>query len=45
MADETLNIEDYSEYEEYDISDIVIEKNDEDINNIMKHYKKKNKEL
>ena len=41
MADETLNIEDYSEYEEYDISDIVIEKNDEDINNIMKHYKKK----
>ena len=41
MADETLNIEDYSEYEEYDISDIVIEKNDEDINNIMKHYQKK----
>ena len=41
MTDETLNIEDYLEYEEYDISDIVIEKNDEDINNIMKHYKKK----
>ena len=40
-GEETLNNEDYSEYEEYDISDIVIEKNDEDINNIMKHYKKK----
>ena len=41
MTDETSDIELYSEYEEYDISDIVIEKNDEDINNIMKHYKKK----
>ena len=41
MTDETLDIEDYPEYEEYEISDIVIEKNDEDINNIMKHYKKK----
>ena len=41
MTDETSDIELYEEYEEYDISDIVIEKNDEDINNIMKHYKKK----
>lgn len=44
MTDETSDIELYSEYEEYDISDIVIEKNDEDINNIMKHYKKKLKD-
>ena len=41
MNDETIDIELYSEYDEYDISDIIIEENDEDINNIMKHYKKK----
>ena len=41
MNDETIDIESYSEYDEYDISDIIIEENDEDINNIMKHYKKK----
>ena len=38
--------EDTIEYteDEYDISEIVIEQNDEDINKIMKHYKKKLKQ-
>ena len=29
------------EADEYDISEIVIEQNDEDIHSVMKHYKKK----
>ena len=40
MGDEIIEDE-YLEADEYDISEIVIEKNDEDIHSVMKNYKKK----
>ena len=40
MGDEIIEDE-YLEADEYDISEIVIEQNDEDIHSVMKHYKKK----
>ena len=42
MDEETIDYEN-DEYDEYDISDIVVDQFDEDINSIMKNYKKKMK--
>ena len=43
MDEETIDNYEEDEYDEYDISDIVINQGDEDINSIMKDYKKKKK--
>ena len=40
MGDEIIEDE-YLEADEYDVSDIIIEQDNEDIQSVMKHYKKK----